>query len=78
VFTGTIRRNLDLFYKAGDVEMWRCLEEVGLKGYVEVLKEGLDTRAGQLVFSAPIRRRNRPDPVPFGPPDLSGIRIDFF
>ena len=43
VFTGTIRRNLDPFFIIEEEELWKCLEEVNLKKYVEELPKKLDT-----------------------------------
>jgi len=54
IFSGTIRKNLDLWNKHSDEEIWRVLEHVKLKDYVENLKEKLDTKLGRglSVFSA--------------------------
>jgi len=43
VFSGTIKRNLDPFYKTSDEEMWRVLEDVNLKTSVEQLPEKLES-----------------------------------
>jgi len=43
VFSGTIKRNLDPFYKTSDEEMWRVLEDVNLKTSVEQLPGKLES-----------------------------------
>lgn len=47
----TIRENIELGYigkKFTDVEIWKCLEQVGLKEMVTKLPQGIDTMLGQL------------------------------
>ena len=41
VFSGTIKKNLDLLDEYSDEEIWKALEEVNLKEYVEGLDGGL-------------------------------------
>ena len=43
VFSGTIRRNLDPFDRVSEASLWRTLEQIGLKAYVESLPDQLDT-----------------------------------
>jgi len=43
VFTGTIKRNLDPFEKLSDYEVWKVLEDVGLKQHVAALEHQLET-----------------------------------
>jgi len=43
LFSGSIKRNLDLFESTNESEMWDVLEAVGLKGFVEGLPKRLDT-----------------------------------
>jgi len=54
IFTGTIRRNLDPFGQFSSYELWKALEQVSLKSYVESLDKGLDTdmSLSSSVFSA--------------------------
>jgi len=54
IFSGSIRKNLDLWSQHSDDEIWKVLEHVKLKDYVENLKEKLDTKLGRglSVFSA--------------------------
>nr|CAD7433237.1 unnamed protein product [Timema monikensis] len=44
LFSGTLRRNLDLFRKYQDVDLWRALEEVELKELFHHSSEGLETK----------------------------------
>lgn len=43
IFADTIRMNLDPTERLTDQELWKVLEEVGLKEHVERLEKGLDT-----------------------------------
>ena len=43
VFTGTIKRNLDPFLQLSDYELWKVLEDVGLKQHVASLEHKLET-----------------------------------
>jgi len=54
VFAGTIKRNLDPFDKLTNDEIWRVLEDVGLKDYVGTLPNKLETdmTVSSSVFSA--------------------------
>jgi len=54
IFAGTIKRNIDPFGKLSDNELWKVLEEVGLKDYVSSLQNKLDTdmTVSNNVFSA--------------------------
>jgi len=54
IFTGNIRRNLDPFGQFSDTQIWRALEEVKLKSYVERLEKKLDTdmTVSSTIFSA--------------------------
>jgi len=49
IFADSIRKNLDPTENIADKELWKVLEEVGLKNYVENLEKGLDTEGA--VFS---------------------------
>jgi ATP-binding cassette subfamily C (CFTR/MRP) protein 4 len=42
-FTGTIKKNLDPIGTFSEEELWRVLEDINLKSYVESLKNGLNT-----------------------------------
>ena len=42
-FTGTVRKNLDPMGTFSEEELWKVLEDVNLKSYVESLKDGLNT-----------------------------------
>ncbi|MGA5520540.1 ABC transporter ATP-binding protein [Streptomyces pseudogriseolus] len=46
---GTVRQNLQLGQDADlpDAELWRALEQLGLRGAVEALPDGLDTELGR-------------------------------
>nr|CAD7267878.1 unnamed protein product [Timema shepardi] len=44
LFSGTLRRNLDLFGKYLDADLWKALEEVELKGLFQHSSEGLETK----------------------------------
>jgi len=54
IFTGTIRRNLDPFEEYPDNVLWKVLEQVKLKEYVDSLPKKLETEIGinSSVFSA--------------------------
>lgn len=54
IFTGNIRRNLDPFGQFSDTAIWKALEEVKLKSYVERLEKQLDTdmTVSSTIFSA--------------------------
>lgn len=43
IFAGTIKRNLDLFMEMSNYELWRVLEQVGLKDHIESLPNKLET-----------------------------------
>jgi len=43
IFTGTIKRNLDPFETLSDYELWKVLEDVGLKQHVAALEHQLET-----------------------------------
>ena len=52
-FYGTIAQNLRLAHpEAGDDDIWRALDQVGLGSYVEALPDGIDTRLGAGGFAA--------------------------
>jgi len=38
-----VRRNLDPFGNFNDMELWKVLEEVNLKNYIDGLEKKLDT-----------------------------------
>jgi len=42
-FTGTVKKNLDPIESYSEDELWKVLEDVNLKGYVESLEKGLHT-----------------------------------
>ena len=42
LFSGSLRKNLDIFDKFQDAELWQALEDVQLKDFVEALKAKLD------------------------------------
>ena len=41
-FVGTLRMNLDPFEQYDDDQLWKVLEQVNLKPFVQTLEEGLD------------------------------------
>ncbi len=43
IFAGTIKRNLDPFMEMSNYELWRVLEQVGLKDHIESLPNKLET-----------------------------------
>ena len=42
LFSGSLRKNLDIFDKFQDTELWQALEDVQLKDFVETLEAKLD------------------------------------
>ena len=43
LFLGTLRKNIDPFNEYRDDQIWKCLEETGLKEMVSKLEKGLDS-----------------------------------
>ena len=49
----TIKENLDPFNNHNDEALWKVLEEIQMKGYIETLKNGLLSEVGESsIFSA--------------------------
>jgi len=58
IFSGTIRKNLDPWDQHLDEEIWKALEEVELKEYVEGLKGKLNTKVGKGVSVFSVGQKN--------------------
>lgn len=47
LFAGSLRMNLDPFNEKTDSDLWKALEHVHLKSFVEGLPEGLNHEVGE-------------------------------
>lgn len=47
LFSGTVRKNIDPFDQYDDVKLWHALETAHLKGHVQGLESGLDSRVAE-------------------------------
>ena len=57
LFKGTVRQNIDPFGSASDEQLWRAIEESGLKNHIKSLEKELDTNIENISESFSVGQR---------------------